>query len=466
MKERLQNISNNIFLRYVLLGVEIVLLTILMLTLTRGRCVEYDESYTWWMVTGHSYAGIIEATAMDVHPPLYYFIAKLMMGIFGEKLPVLASVSVIPVVLLMVLASHILMKNFGFLSAVVFNVTVSISPYLLNYNVESRMYSWMNFFVIGVILLGYEIVVDAKVWKWVIFVALAMGAVYTQYFAVLPILVCYVWMGIVFLVRKEKKDLWSLIISAFACVVLYIPWLSILSETFARKGTEERYEFHLSLREFMNEVFTTNLEYSTIMMSVIAGISIMLVLIQKQYHGFGIMLVVNIVFCFVVSQVIGKFNGHFFAYRYILYVVDLIWLVVVLALTKRNLCVSVALLTWCSLLGLSSYRLVQDYRYNFAPLMPQTEEFIAQNMQGDDILACDLDNWDILYGYYVPGHEWLDIRKFNPTDYKGKTVWVFRAVTPFFNEEECAELGISSEHFYGFGFMGAQRFELEKVVVQ
>ena len=83
---------------------EMFFLLLFLAILTGGRGIEWDEAFTWRMITKYGWSGIAAATAADVHPPLYYYLARLAITLFGAKLVVLAWVSILPTALSMLLS--------------------------------------------------------------------------------------------------------------------------------------------------------------------------------------------------------------------------------------------------------------------------------------------------------------------------------------------------------------------------
>ena len=64
---------------YLLLGISVIMLG-RSLMLCFSNDIWYDELFTVGMIE-HSYSELIQFTARDVHPPLYYMITKLFCGL-------------------------------------------------------------------------------------------------------------------------------------------------------------------------------------------------------------------------------------------------------------------------------------------------------------------------------------------------------------------------------------------------
>ncbi len=461
-------------IQYIILTLEIAALTVILISLTYGTGVAWDEAYTWHLVAEHSFSEIAELTGADVHPPLYYFIGKIALDIFGRQLHVLSVASVVPTVLLMVLSAFFIRKRFGLMVSFLFNLCIALAPLLSYYNVESRMYSWMDLFVLAALIFGRECL-ERELGKkslifWILFYLAGMGAVYTQYFGVLPILVCYFWMGLTFLFRKEFKKILGLFASAILSVIGYLPWLGVLLKTYSVQGNKETYEMSFSLIKFFSENYETNLMFSGIASLIMLGASVVLYLVfikrfEKTERGFLFMLLFNAFFCFITSQLIGAGNGHFFTSRYILYILPMFWWFESAVFAKLDLKIAGLFLIWTTVLCASSYVGTYDYRYNMTPLMDKTVAFTDANIEDGCVLVYDFTTFDTVYSYYLPGHKFIYIDDLNIDDLRGQTFWILRMGLERFSEEEQEAYNMKTEVYEGFGYMGMERFALEKVMV-
>ena len=149
-------------LGYLLLGVSVVLLG-RSLVLCFSNDIWYDELFTVGMI-GHSYGELVELTARDVHPPLYYMITKFFVDLCKLILPGVHAVaaakmvSVLPYFVLLLYSVTFIRKRFGIFTGGVFLFCVVSMPQLSGYTVEVRMYSWALLFVTAAFLHGYRAV--------------------------------------------------------------------------------------------------------------------------------------------------------------------------------------------------------------------------------------------------------------------------------------------------------------------
>lgn len=206
-----------------ILALEVLVSLAVFYTLSKGQGLEFDEGFTWNIVVYNSFRGICAATAADVHPPLYYLIIKAAFMIFGESIKVLTWVSIVPVILGMVLSSIYIWKRWGFATTLIFNLAYGFAPFILHYNMNLRMYSWMAFFVLGTALMCYEVYLEQKTLDYVLLFIFSILAVYTQYFTLLPIVFCYIWLFVSILRKGGIKKCIPFFIVGALDVVFYLP---------------------------------------------------------------------------------------------------------------------------------------------------------------------------------------------------------------------------------------------------
>ncbi len=245
-----------------ILAVEIIISMAVFYTLSFGQGLEFDEGFTWNIVVYNSFKGILSATAADVHPPLYYLIIKTAFAVFGESIFVLTWVSIVPVLLGMILSSVLITRRWGLSAALIFNIAYGFAPYILHYNLNLRMYSWMEFFVLGTVLMTYEVYRERKISGYVGLFIFSILAVYTQYFAFLPIVVCYAWLFLSFICRKEIKKIRPFLVVCVLDVITYLPWLlyGMGNMGVGDGGKPETYRFFFDLSDIFVTLFKANLE--------------------------------------------------------------------------------------------------------------------------------------------------------------------------------------------------------------
>ena len=107
----------------------------------------YDEMFSIKLIR-MPIPELIEETANDVHPPLYYLILKGVTHFTGESGPVLHAVSLFPYLLVLVIALTVIRSRFGKSTSFLFITFASLLASAVKLNVEIRMYSWLVLFVL------------------------------------------------------------------------------------------------------------------------------------------------------------------------------------------------------------------------------------------------------------------------------------------------------------------------------
>lgn len=209
--------------------------TVAFVCLAFNNNVWYDEAYSLAMIN-HGFADIAEITAKDVHPPLYYYGLKCFLTPFNNSLFAAKIFSVIPLCLTMLFGfkkiSHFYGDKAGFLFAVFF----AAMPVFTIYSVQVRMYSWCIFFVFACGIYGYCAIAENKTKDWVLLAVFAALSAYTHYFALVSVGVIYFF---VFIASIKRKMLHKVFLSAFAVIVLYLPWITSFVMQLAEKVENE-----------------------------------------------------------------------------------------------------------------------------------------------------------------------------------------------------------------------------------
>ena len=109
-----------------ILGIVAVFFFLLYLSLCFNNNVWTDEAFTIELLKSDM-SGIVQGTASDVHPPLYYLIAKCFIYVLGNSLLALKFISIVPMILCMTWGAVIIWRRFGFRAALLFDFLASNS---------------------------------------------------------------------------------------------------------------------------------------------------------------------------------------------------------------------------------------------------------------------------------------------------------------------------------------------------
>lgn len=205
-------------------------LFVLLASLNLQTAMWFDESFSAYLIRG-DFAEIWRMTAMDVHPPLYYFCLKVWSMIFGTSEFALRFMSVMMAGVAMFFAYFLIKRWFGKKTASVGTLLLSISPLLIRYSQEMRMYALAFLIVIWATLMLDIALKSRKKVAWVGYAVLVALGMWTHYFTALVWIAELVYI-IRYLRRVEGKKYDRNVLWVYPLAMgLFLPWVpSFLSQ--------------------------------------------------------------------------------------------------------------------------------------------------------------------------------------------------------------------------------------------
>ena len=213
----------------IIIGAVIAMIISLLIGLRQS--VWFDEAYSI-LLAKQSIPQLLHLTAIDTHPPLYYLLLKGWASIFGWSELALRSLSVIAMGGAAFLAGMLVRRLFGARIALVAMIFIVLSPFLLRYGFEIRMYSIGSLVGVAatyVLILALESKERARrLWLYAAYATLVAIGMYTLYYTALLWIAHVVWL--VWMHVRKKGTLNELVrapwVMAYAgAVVLFVPWL-------------------------------------------------------------------------------------------------------------------------------------------------------------------------------------------------------------------------------------------------
>ena len=391
---------------------EVTVISVMVSYICMNKALDWDEAYTFQMITKNSIRGIIRETSMDVHPPLYYLLLWFFSKCFGTDFFVLKLFSVLFTILTMFLGIIYVCKNWGWKSAFGFILVVGLGPRFLYFSVNIRMYSMELFFVTWCALLAYSILKDGKKIDWVLFVISALGGVYTHYFAAVPLAFIYGYLLIGLLLQKKKISSFSW--SCFATILAYLPWISVVFTTFKREGVGRKIDgSKINFAELCDWAFTTNIEWSNWMPLILYLLAIFLLFAMwkdndSQERLFLLMCATIVIFTYVISRLIASMNQHFFDNRYIFGALALFWLFLSIAYSKCGTNVFATYTVWLAIMVLSSFVIQKSKELGTVDYMEATYQLL-EPVRAEETVIYDYDTYEVLYGAHMPEQKFIYI---------------------------------------------------------
>lgn len=191
-----------------------------------NRTFWYDEAYTIALMK-YSFSEIWKITSTDVHPPLYYFMLKTFISIFGETLFTMRIFSSLGVIATCFIGLFSIKRLFGekvSFSFILLMILMPINQYL---GVEIRMYSWAMFFVLISAVYAYDVFQKETLFCYSKMTFFAICAAYTHYYALIAVFSIYLILTIY--IYKRQKTIIRPVLFCFIFLLAYSPWIPILA---------------------------------------------------------------------------------------------------------------------------------------------------------------------------------------------------------------------------------------------
>ena len=457
MNQKLK-ISGRDFLGYLLLGISVIML-LRSLTLCFSSDIWYDELFTVGMIQ-YTYGELINFTAQDVHPPLYYMIVKFFVDLCKLMLPgvhavaVAKIVSVMPYFVLLFYSVTLIRRRLDIFVGGLFLFCVIAMPQLSSYTVEVRMYSWALMFVAAAFLHGHEAVWDRKDGKRTVIrqrlhgcamACYCLAAAYTQYFAAVAAVMVYLYV-LFELLRRDRRRIWEWILWVSAAAAGYAAWLMVLYRQIT-KVNANYWILPLSFRslggcvKFLMKPAFTSEGLNVVLAVVLTGVyaAVFLYHVTKLFHNrrvggkkavdhrervenagedpvneersiwmaAGVFVVLGVIgFGFAASLLVRPI----FVYRYMIPALGCFWLSFAAGLgeiwqtgrkSKARSLFSVAAVFLVVVIGLRDYRAFRGEEEYKILLMEQTSEALSSIAQ-EDIVVYNFEQVQAVTAYYLP----------------------------------------------------------------
>ncbi len=439
--------------QFIFLALEIIFVTVLVLRVCLTETVDWDEAYTWKIVTQNSLVGVIKAQAVDNHPPLYFLIAKMATLIFGNKMIVFKAVSVAGAFASMLLCITLVRKRWGVKAAVPLILVLGLGPQFLYYNINLRMYSWMVFFVFAAGLCAYELVCRDRNFWWVLLCLATLGALYTQYFAVIPLLVIYTYLLIICVRNKRVK---RFILCCAATVAAYLPQLYLVWRMLSRDSAAQNDEMPASLNlvSLCTWSFQNNIKWSEYMPLALYVLAVVLLTVwwkklEREKAGFLVLAAAVFPVTAVISYFVSENMNHFWHNRYMLDALIFLWIFIILIYAGHNNRVWSCFCVWLGITVLSSYTVVCAEEFGMMSNTADAKDKLSC-VQNEKIVVYNFPTYDVLYEYYVPGAEFVWIEDVNFADMEQEYVYMISWGGLGFEPETVERYDIHIEYLQSF----------------
>ena len=426
-----------------------------------------DEAFTM-QILHQDYWGIILGTAIDVHPPLYYLIAKTAQLLFGTSLLVQKLITILPVLLLMIYATRVIKRLFDEKVSLLFILMLMAFPAITEYAVQVRMYTWAMLFVTICGVTAYDLFLESKKSKWIIFTLVGLAAAYTHYFALLSVALIYGYLLLAFLIwkRKEVKK-WFLM--SIITIIAYSPWIAVWVWQLL-KVAEEYVIPDITAKtviSYFDWAFNTGTPFSTQIYELLFILSAALLIrniVKKSEKGesvYALWMMSIPILTTTIGVIISELMNPIFNSRYVFPAMALLFLGFAIGLRHVNM-ISITILG-CFLVSSfgSQYQETRYVEYRSTRVV-ETEAFFEENLQEDDLIVYNFTGYGFIYEYYFPDNELIYLGDMDFAR-EFETVWYMDTYNQHYFDDKLLENYQLKKEFVGNYGIEHDEFKLYKI---
>lgn len=222
-------------LDWILLGIGLVVFVLLVLHSISSSSIWFDEAFSAY-ISKFDFVQIAQYTAADVHPPFYYWVLKIWTSVFGTTELAFRSLSLLFGTTAITFGYLLVRRLFGRHSAWLTLLLLVLSPMLIRYSQEARMYTMAATFALSATYVLTIAMESKKRRMWVLYGILVSLGMWTHYFTAMVWLTHWAWRAVIvrqsgkrgkkFIPAFFTKD-W--IIAHIVAVGLFLPWLPFMA---------------------------------------------------------------------------------------------------------------------------------------------------------------------------------------------------------------------------------------------
>ena len=409
-----------------------------------GQTIWLDEALTGSYIR-MGWGELLAFTTTDVHPPLYYFIVKAGITLFGDHVCVVKLFSYLPFVLTLILTAVKVRREYGNRTAFLILVFLCTTPCIIERNAEMRMYQWAMFFVYAFALWLFSAVKTQGKKEWLICLLLGLCAAYTHYYALVAVAILY---ALFFFVNiKDKRIVINILINGVISVVGYLPWLLVFfgqAKTLKETGWwQESGLGFADIYEYVVFPFAEKTGYEAMLFFGLLFVVIICLILGKDLeHKLETSAAISMYLLLILLGIlVVLFYQPVFIPRFIYPTVGVLLFGMAMVAAKWRtefICVIGAVLL---LFAAKTYNSQLHYQYD-EDSVPALHTFM-ETIEEDAIIICDQDGVKCIVEYLYP---WqviendTDVREEQMTD---REVYYFVCEDSSLEENRLADVGIS-----------------------
>lgn len=445
---------NKIIMSILIWGL-ILFFTGLYVSLIFNRNVWEDEVFTIQLIQG-GFKEITIGTASDVHPPLYYYWAKLFQLLFGDSIQVYKVASIIPMVGLFCFGGIKIRKLFGDMVSFLFLLFIACVPCSMEFAVQLRMYTMAILFVTMCGVYAYCVYVEGKFKNYSLFVITSVLAAYTHYFALASVMVIYALLLSVILINNRKK-IKAWFFSVITALILYSPWIIVFLKQIrmVNKGYwipkltwKTIWGYFIWAFEIEDVLYMV---YIFLIILVAVGIYVLISCIKLKDKDcvYAILCMLVPTLTAVGGVVLSVFSTPIYRDQYVFPAMGLLALFLALGLSKARFIILILITGFLLFIGAFQYK--ENYILEYRTTMVEyTYNYFAWVFEEGDCIVYTWDYFDFMYEYYFREYPLSYVEDFDFSD-DFHNVWYLQACGQDLDAEMLEKYNLESEFIGVYG---------------
>lgn len=439
--------------------------SIVLLSLCFSQGVWGDEMFTFQTVD-QNFRDMTLFTARDVHPPLYYYIVKLAITVFGRNILVVKFVTAFASIGMIIFGITKVWNNWGTKTALLFLLSVICMPQMLRYSVQLRMYSWAMFFVLLTLLEFYDIVREQDcVRTWIVMILGGLAAAYTHYYALIAVGVIYSILFVHLVRNGRKKQIKKLLVVLLVSVIGYLPWLVSFVRQISMVKEDywiEPITMHGILQMLLFAFLPREEILGGLLILVYAVAGVLFIRSphkqQKIQDIYGVITYLGVLLVGVILSVVIR---PIFVSRYLMPVMPALYLGFSILMKESKKYIYVVGVVVLLVAGMISY--AEVYAEEYPKGMKETQIYLEESISDGDVILSDFGEAVVALDYYYPRYLVYFYSEIETVvkEHPDKRIWLFALQEETVDELEAQ--GYQIDMCYENGRLDSMIFTLYRI---
>jgi mannosyltransferase len=204
-----------------------------------------DEAFSIWL-SSQPLPQVVAGGA-DTHPPLYPFLLFLWLRLAGSSPLALRSLSAFVGTLTILILYVLGLRVFGRTAGVLAALLAAVSPVLIYYSQETRMYGLVTLFTAASVYWAVRVFQKPRSARgWLAYCLVTLAAVYTHYYAFFVILVENLVIILSLLRNRRRSALTRWLLAQGVMALAYLPWVVLQTGFLSGKASTRFEEWNLA----------------------------------------------------------------------------------------------------------------------------------------------------------------------------------------------------------------------------